>query len=175
VRFQGKSPNQPKGDFGELLTAAILTQNGWRQLPSKIDASGHGIDGLFLRQHWLTGFRVLITETKVNASPFKLQQLSTPKLIRTLGDLYAVGALDWQTSAAIIRGLKWRSFAVRKEHWHHALHKGMTTSRRARRDGKLIGRARIRDTACLMESLAMMLDGLDRENRYLTVIPAKQP
>ena len=167
VRFLGNNPNQPKGDFGELLTAAILTQNGWRQLPSKLDAGGHGIDGLFVRPHWLTGFRLLITETKVNASPFKQHQLSTPKLIRALGDLYAVGALDWQTSAAIIRGLKWRSFAVRKEHWHHALHKGITTVRRARRDGNLIGRSRVRDTAHLMESLAMMLSGLDRENRYI--------
>jgi len=164
VRFLG---SQPKGDFGELLTAAILTQRGWRQLPSKVDAHGRGIDGLFVRRHWLTGFRVLITETKVNASRFKQHQLATPTLIRALGDLYAVGALDWPTSAAIVRGLKWRSFAVRKEHWHHALHSGLTTVRRTRRDGKLVGRARIRDTAALIESLAMMIGAMDREGRYI--------
>lgn len=163
VRFTG---TQPKGDFGELLTAAILTQQGWRQLPSKLDVC-HGIDGVFVRWHWLVGWRVLITETKVNASKFKLHQLSNPKLIRVLGDLYAIGVLDWKTAEAIIRGLKWRSFAVRKEHWHHSLHKGLTTVRRANAHGRLTGRARVRDTACLMESLAMMLAGLDRQGRYI--------
>lgn len=167
VRFLGRGGgSQAKGDFGELLTAAILTQTGWRQLPSKVDASGHGIDGLFVRPGWL-GQRVLLTETKVNASPFKRHQLSTAKLIRALGDLYAVGALDWQTAAAIIRGLKWRSFAVKKEHWHHALHKGITTVCRADRLGRLVGRSKTRDTAALMESLAMMLGALDREGRYI--------
>lgn len=167
VQFLGRSPNQPKGDFGELLTAAILTQQGWRQLPSKLDAAGHGIDGLFLRRHWLTGFRVLLTETKVNASTFKLHQLANAKLIRALGDLYAVGALDWQTSAAIICGLKWRSFAMRKEHWHHSLHNGITTVQRTNAHGHLVGRPHLRDTAALMESLTMMLGALDRGGHYI--------
>jgi hypothetical protein len=163
VRFRG---NQPKGDFGELLTAAILTQCGWRQLPSKVDAAGHGIDGIFIRPHWL-GVRILLTETKVNASRFKREQLATPKLVRALGDLYLMGVLDEAAATAIIRGLKWRSFLVTKEHWHHSLHQGLTTVRRARRDGRLTGRFRKRDTAALMESLAMMLGALDRQGRYI--------
>lgn len=166
VRFRGQDPRHVKGDFGELLTAAILTQHGWRQLPSKIDAAGHGIDGVFVRRGWL-GLRVLLTETKVNASPFKRHQLANAKLIRALGDLYAVGALDWQTSAAIIRGLKWHSFAVTKAHWHHSLHHGITTVRRASANGGLIGRPRRHDTAALMESLTMMLSALDRDGRYI--------
>lgn len=163
VRFRGTGP---KGDFGELLTAAILTQKGWRQLPSKLDAAGHGIDGVFIRRHWL-GVRVRLTETKVNASRFKRDQLSSAKLIRALGDLYVMGVLDQATATAIIRGLKWRSFLVTKEYWHHSLHTGITTVRRARRDGRLTGRRRKHDTAALMESLAMMLSALDREGRYI--------
>lgn len=167
VRFLGRGGgSQAKGDFGELLTAAILTQTGWRQLPSKVDASGHGIDGLFVRPGWL-GQRVLLTETKVNVSPNKPHQLSNAKLIRALGDLYCVGALDWDTAAAIIRGLKWRSFAVKKEHWHHSLHKGVTSVRRATAKGTLTDRAITRNTAHLMECLAMMLSALDRDGRYI--------
>jgi hypothetical protein len=158
---------QAKGDFGELLTAAILTQNGWRQLPSKIDAGGHGIDGLFLRRHWLLGFVVLLTETKVNASRYRRAQLAQDKLIRAVGDLYTVGVLDWSTAAAIVRAMKWRSPHVRREFWHHSLHNGITTVTRADRQGRLQGRPRKRDTAALMESLAMMIGALDREVRYL--------
>ena len=165
VHFLGHG--QAKGDFGELLTAAILTQNGWRQLPSKIDANGHGIDGLFLRRHWLLGFVVLLTETKVNSSRYRRAQLAQDKLIRAVGDLYAVGALDWQTSAAIVRAMKWRSPHVRREFWHHSLHKGITTVRHADRQGRLRSHARKRDTAALMESLAMMIGALDREGRYI--------
>ncbi len=171
VRFLGKDPGRPKGDFGELLTAAILTQNGWRQLPSKIDAGGHGIDGLFLRRHWLLGFVVLLTETKVNASRYRRAQLSQEKLIRALGDLYVVGALDWQTSAVLVRAMQWRSPHVRREFWHHSLHNGITTVRRANHHGRLQGRAKQRDTAALMESLAMMIGALDREGRYIAYRP----
>lgn len=164
VQFLGAG-TQVKGDFGELLTAAVLTQEGWRQLPSKADANGRGIDGLFFRPHWLTGLRVLVTETKVNASPFKLHQLSNTKLIRALGDLYVVGVLDDATARAIIRGLKRR--AVRKEHWHHNLHSGWTAVQRADRHGRLIGRIRKRDTAALMESLTMMIGAMDRSGQYM--------
>jgi hypothetical protein len=165
VRFLGHG--QAKGDFGELLTAAILTQHGWRQLPSKIDEGGHGIDGLFLRRHWLLGFVVLLTETKVNASRYRRAQLAQDKLIRAVGDLYVVGALDWQTSAAIGRAMKWRSPNVRREYWHHSLHNGTTTVTRANRHGRLRGRAHKRDTATLMESLAMMIGAMDRDARYI--------
>lgn len=158
--------SQVKGDFGELLTAVILTQQGWRQLPSKLDAHGHGLDGLFLRRG-LLGQRILITESKVNASRYKPAQLDNTKLIRALGDLYAVGVLDWQTSAAIIRALKWRSPALRKELWRHSLHQGRTTITRANRHGALARRGRSHDTAALMESLAMMLGQMDREGLYL--------
>ncbi|GAA0533099.1 hypothetical protein FHS83_002884 [Rhizomicrobium palustre] len=168
VRFLGHG--QVKGDFGELLTAAILTQQGWRQLPSKIDAGGHGIDGLFIRRG-LIGWRVLITETKCNASSYRPAQLETAKLIRALGDLYAMGALDWATSDAIIRALKWRSPRVRKELWRHHLHIGHTTITRTNRLGVLNRHPRKRDTAALMESLAMMIGAMDREGRYVLTAP----
>lgn len=167
ARIQFMGHGQAKGDFGELLTAAILTQKGWRQLPSKIDEHGAGIDGLFLRRHWLLGFVVLVTETKVNSSRFRRAQLAQDRLIRAVGDLYAVGALDWQTSAAIIRAMKWRSPNLRREFWHHSLHDGITTVRRADRFGRLHGRVRKRDTAALMESLAMMIGALDRDHSYI--------
>jgi len=165
VRFLGSG--QVKGDFGELLTAAILTQQGWRQLPSKIDAHGHGIDGLFIRPHPLLGFRVLLTETKVNSSRYRREQLANAKLIRALGDLYAVGALDWKTSEAIVRALRWRSPHAVKEFWHHSLHSGLTSVERADRVGRLKGRAKSRDTAALMESLALMIGALDRGEHYI--------
>lgn len=164
VRFLGNG--QAKGDFGELLTAAILTQEGWRQLPSKLDANGHGIDGLFIRRS-LLGFRVLITETKCNASRYRRAQLENAKLIRALGDLYAVGVLDWKTSGAIVTALRRRSVFVRKELWRHSLYEGLTTIEAADRLGRLKGRTRKRDTACLMESLAMMLGTHD--GRYFAL------
>lgn len=168
VRFLGNG--QVKGDFGELLTAAILTQQGWRQLPSKIDPHGHGIDGLFIRRG-LFGWRVLITETKCNASTYRPAQLEIAKLIRALGDLYAVGTLDWKTSDAIIRALKWRSPRVTKELWRHHLHTGHTTITRTNRLGHLKPHTRQRDAVHLMESLAMMIEALDREGRYVLTAP----
>jgi len=64
----------------------------------------------------LLGFVVLLTETKVNSSRYRPAQMAQDKLIRALGDLYLVGALDWATSAAIVRAMRWRSPNLRREY-----------------------------------------------------------
>ncbi|MGC9955209.1 MAG: hypothetical protein ABSD21_13190 [Rhizomicrobium sp.] len=167
LAFKGNNPNGPKGDFGEILTAVILTQQGWRQLPSKLDDAGHGIDGVFIRPNWLTGLDILITETKVNSSSYKPAQLSHNKLIRALGDIYLIGNLDWNTANSIVGAMKRRSPRVRKEYWHHTLHNGRTVIQQANRRGALVGRTREYDRVCLMESLAFTLSALDRQRSYL--------
>lgn len=155
-----------QGNFGELLTAVILTQQGWRQLPSKLGGGGHGIDGLFVRPR-LLGFAVLITETKTNVSRYRDSQLENRNLIRTIGELYTIGEMSWQIADEIIRGLKYRSPHIRKECWRHIFENGQTLVRRANRKGKLARRTATRDHAHLMESLTMMLSIFDRDGHYL--------
>lgn len=155
-----------QGNFGELLTAVILTQQGWRQLPSKLGGGGQGIDGLFVRPGPFE-FALLITETKTNSSRYKPSQLETRKLIRTLGELYLVGELPWPVADEIIRGLRYRSPFIRKECWRHMLDSGKTLIQRANRKGDPVGRVKTRENAYLMESLTMMLAIFDREGKYV--------
>ena len=159
-----------QGNFGELLTAVILTQQGWRQLPSKLGGGGHGIDGLFVRRRQF-GYAVLMTETKTNVSRYRDSQLENRKLIRTIDELYAVGEMSWQIADEIVRGLKYRSPHIRKECWRHMLESGQTLIRRANRKGELSPRALTRDHAYLMESLTTMLAIFDREEHYLQTTP----
>jgi hypothetical protein len=159
-----------RGNFGELLTAVILTQQGWRQMPSKLGGGGHGIDGLFVRPS-LLGFDILITESKTNVSPYKSRQLESAKLIRTVGELYLIGEMDRLTADSIVRGLKRHAPSIRKECWRHLLVSGRTLIRRANRKGELSPRALTRDHAYLMESLTTMLAIFDREEHYLQTTP----
>jgi hypothetical protein len=155
-----------QGNFGELLTAIILTQQGWRQLPSKLGGGGQGIDGLFVQPRRF-GFAVLMTETKTNGGKYEDRQLEAGKLIRTIGELYVVGEIDWPTADEIIRGMRYRSPYIRKECWRHMLDGGQTIIRRADRNGILEDRTKISDNKHLMESLTMMLAIFDREGRYI--------
>jgi hypothetical protein len=157
-----------QGAFGELLTAAYLTAHGWRQLPSKLGGGGAGIDGLFVRQG-IFGRRILIVETKTNASRYKPRQLANATLIATLGELYLIGSLPHDAAQEIIDALKRRSPAVRKECWRHDLTTGQTHIRAARSDGMRHRRVRSVDHTALMESLTMMLAALDRNGEYIRV------
>jgi hypothetical protein len=165
--FRRFKRSNDQGNFGEILTAVVLTQRGWRQLPSKLGGGGQGIDGLFVRRG-LLGAAVLISETKTNASPYKPRQLEAAKLIDDIGELYLIGALDFKTSDAIVRALKRRAPSIRKECWRHYLDSGKTVIHRAGHDGMLARRTRTRDHLLLVESLAMMLVTFDREGKHLT-------
>jgi hypothetical protein len=155
-----------QGNFGELLTAVVLTQKGWRQLPSKLGGGGKGIDGLFVRPG-LFGSAVLITETKTNVSPYKPRQLEAGKLIRDMDELYAVGVLDFKTSAAIVRALRRCSPTVRKECWRHYLNNGETVIHVAGHNGELRRGPMTRNHLLVIESLAIMLAQFDRAGYYL--------
>jgi hypothetical protein len=70
--FQGDGNVQ--GDFGEVMTAAALSSQGWKQLPSKLQG-GRGIDGLFVREvRGGGGYECLATDTK---SPRSASRMST--------------------------------------------------------------------------------------------------
>lgn len=71
-----KDTNDPRsnatGMIGELLTALIMVNDGWRQLPSQPDDKG--IDGIFIREvKNKSEWRVCIAETKASREGSGLQ------------------------------------------------------------------------------------------------------
>ncbi|HXZ68000.1 MAG TPA: hypothetical protein VEH07_05375, partial [Alphaproteobacteria bacterium] len=64
--------NNAVGRTGELVTAIMMVQRGWRQLPSEKDVKGNtrGLDGLFVRQlnKRVGGYEICIAETKASST-----------------------------------------------------------------------------------------------------------
>lgn len=119
-----------QGNFGELLTSILVTQDSWKQLPSKYNAT-QGVDGLFVRELNDGGAEVLIIETKTNQGSLNEtshgRQMSDEWVIYALDQVYLVGELPEVLTTAIVEGLKANSPFIRKELWHHDLATGITS------------------------------------------------
>jgi hypothetical protein len=156
---------ETQADFGEIVTSVILSLDGWKQLPSKMQG-GRGLDGLFVREvRGGGGFEVLAVETKVNNAPYNPMSMSDVKLLEDIGELYAGGVLSKPLADEMNRGLRQGSSFFRKELWRHDLSNGLTTISELSRSGEK-GRAVTRSCARLMSALYLSLEQLDREAVY---------
>jgi hypothetical protein len=163
------STSQVQGDFGEMLTDAILAHEGWKKFASKF-GGGRGIDGLFVREvRGGGGFEALAVETKTNLAHYDPSSMSDAKLERDIGALYAEGAfgrsVNEATARELIRGLKSGPPFFRKELWRHDLSSGVTTVTQLGPGGELRG-GTARSHGRLMAALAIALKQIDREGRY---------
>jgi len=162
--FQGDGNVQ--GDFGEVMTAAALGSQGWKQLPSKLQG-GRGIDGLFVREvRGGGGYECLATETKTNSSTYDPASMSDEKLAADIAALYEVAALSKPNVDELLRALGQGASFFRKELWRHDLSNGMTTITELGRKGEK-GRSITRSNARLMAALHMSLKAFDRRSVYL--------
>jgi hypothetical protein len=162
--FRGDGNTQ--GDFGEVMTAAALGSQGWKQLSSKLQG-GRGIDVLFVREvRGGGGYECLATETKTNSATYDPASMSDEKLAADLAALYEVAALTKANIDEFLRALGQGPSFFRKELWRHDLSNGMTTITELGRKGEK-GRSITRSNARLMTALHMSLKGFDRRSIYL--------
>jgi hypothetical protein len=157
---------QAQGDFGELVTSAFLSAQGWKQLPSKLQG-GRGIDGLFVREvRGGGGFECLATETKTNSSSYDAASMSDDKIAGDIAELFELGALDKATAEELTRGVRQGASFFRKELWRHDLSSGMTAIAELGRGGEK-GRSITRSSARLIAALHMSVENLDRRSVYI--------
>lgn len=153
-------------DFGDMLTNIILSQDGWKKLPSKF-VDGRGIGGLFAREvQGGGGFEMLAVETRTNNTPFDVASLSDDKLARDIGDLYDAGAIGKAMADELVRGLTNGAPFFRKEFWRHDLGSGVTTISPVAQAGDQRA-ALSRSHARLIASAYMSLTQMDREAIYI--------
>jgi hypothetical protein len=155
-----------EGDFGEILTSALLSSQGWKQLPSKL-LGGRGIGGLFVREvRGGGGYECLAVETKTNSTPFDPASMSDDKIAAGIGELYELGALSKATADELERGLEQGNSFFRKELWRHDLSNGLATITELGRKGEK-DRSLTRSNARLVSALHMSLEHFDRHAVYL--------
>lgn len=153
-------------DFGEMLTNIILSQDGWKKLPSKF-ADGRGIGGLFAREvRGGGGYEVLAVETRTNNAPFDAASLSDGKIARDIGDLYDAGAIGKGVADELVRGLANGVPFFRKEFWRHDLGSGVTTVTPVLQAGEQRAGSS-RSYARLIASAYMSLTQMDRNAVYV--------
>lgn len=153
-------------DFGEMLTNLILSQDGWKKLPSKF-VSGAGIGGLFAREvRGGGGFEILAVETRTNNAVFDAAALSDIKLARDISELYDAGAINKAMADELIRGLTNGAPFFRKEFWRHDLGSGVTTITPVAQGGEQRA-GTSRSYARLMAAAYMSLTQMDRDAIYI--------
>jgi hypothetical protein len=161
-----QNDGQVQGDFGEMLTAVMLSFEGWKQLPSKMQG-GRGIDGLFVRElRGGGGFEALCVETKTNNNAYDATSMTDVKLVADIGELYAGGRIGKQAAEELTRAVRQGPSFLRKELWRHDLSNGLTTISELGRNGEK-GRAITRSCARLMSALYASLEQLDRSSVYV--------
>lgn len=155
------------GNFGEVLTLAILASDGWRAINGKPGTGPQGIDGVFLKPV-AGGWRGLFVETKTNSGGYADKSMSDSKLIGNLQSLWATShAPDLQAAyAALIDGLQTGSPAVGKALWRHILATGETHVTPLGRKGERLGEYARHDNRAMMDALQLGLREFDREGRY---------
>lgn len=155
-----------QGDFGELLTAAVLSSGGWKRLASKLPR-GQGLDGLFVRElKGGGGFECLATETKTNSGVYQPATMTDEKIAGDIDLLYETGALRKHEADELLRALTEGSSFFRKELWRHDLSSGLTTIVRLGRQGEK-GQSTTRSNARLISALFISLEQFDRHAHYL--------
>jgi len=161
---------QVQGDFGEMLTAVYLAGQGWKRLPSKLQA-GRGIDGLFIREvRGGGGFECLATETKTNSATYDPAKMDDDKLARDIAELFEVGAVGKAAADELLRALHQGPSFFRKELWRHDLSSGLTSVTDLGRKGEK-GKSVTRSNARLMSALFTALEQFDRNAVYIGTKP----
>jgi hypothetical protein len=155
-----------EGDFGELLTSAYLSSQGWKQLQSKVHG-GQGIDGIFVRElRGGGGFECLAVEGKTNGASYSSTSMSDEKLEADIARLYELGALTKTEADELLRALAEGPSFFRKELWRHDLSSGLTTVTELGRKGEK-GKSVTRSNARLMSAMYLALEQFDRGALYL--------
>lgn len=155
-----------EADFGELLTSAYLSSQGWKQLPSKVHG-GQGIDGIFVRElRGGGGFECLAIEGKTNGTVYAPASMSDEKIENDIERLYELGALTKVEADELLRALNEGPSFFRKELWRHDLSSGLTTVTDLGRNGEK-GRSITRSNARLMSAMFLSLEQFDRGALYL--------
>lgn len=123
VHFKG---TRQQGDFGELLTAVMVTSQGYVQLPSQYNRN-NGLDGVFVRREKPGAFsHVIIAETKTGQARIDSDIMTDAGVRRRLDQMYAKGLLTYETTAILIKMLDEKSPNFAKQLWQHRLATGET-------------------------------------------------
>ncbi len=118
-----KSTRQ-QGDFGEMLTAVMVTAQGYVQLPSQYGRN-NGLDGVFVKREKPGAFsEVLITETKTGQAKINSDIMTDAGVRRRLDKMYAEGLLTYETADALIKLLDARAPNFKKQLWQHRIATG---------------------------------------------------
>lgn len=159
-----------QNDFADLLTAAILGAQGWKQVPSRYHGD-RGIGGLFLREvRGGGGLECIATESLANGAAYDPAVMTDSHLAGEIAQLYELGALSRQLADELMRGLHEGPSFFRKELWRHDLTSGLTTICDLGRKGEK-GRSVTRSNARLVAALYLSLAAFDREAVYLGTPP----
>jgi hypothetical protein len=155
-----------QNNFAELMSAAILSAQGWKQLPSRFHRD-RGIGGLFLREvRGGGGYECLAIESLSNTATYDPVTMQDTKLAADIAQLYELGAFPKATADELMRGLHQGASFFRKELWRHDLSSGLTTISELGRKGEK-GRSVTRSNARLMSALYLTLTHFDRDAVYL--------
>jgi hypothetical protein len=153
-------------NFAELMSATILSSQGWKQLPSRFHRE-RGIGGLFVREvRGGGGYECLAVESLTNGANYDPASMTDAKLAADIAQLYELGAFPKATADELMRGLHQGSSFFRKELWRHDLSSGLTTISDLDRKGEK-GRSVTRSNARLMSALYLTLSHFDRDAVYL--------
>ena len=153
-------------DFADLMSAALLSAQGWKQLPSRFQHD-RGIGGLFVREvRGGGGHECLAIDSLSNGSSYDPATMSDTKLAADIAQLYELGAFSKHTADELMRGLHQGASFFRKELWRHDLSSGLTTICELGRKGEK-GRSVTRSNARLMSALYLSLVHFDRDAVYL--------
>ena len=136
IHFRG---TRQQGDFGELLTAAMVTAAGYVQIPSQYGRN-NGLDGVFVIRDKPGEFsHVLIAETKTGQAKIRSDIMTDKGVRRRLDKMYAEGLLSYETADVLIKMLDSGSPNFRKQLWQHRLQTGETFVYHLDANQKVIG------------------------------------
>lgn len=159
-----------QNDFADVMTSAVLSSQGWKQLPSRYHRD-RGIGGLFVREvRGGGGFECLVVESVANGTGYDPASMSDTSLAAEIAQLYELGAFSKQTADELMRGLHQGSSFFRKELWRHDLSSGLTTISELGRKGEK-ARSLTRSNARLMCALYLSLAAFDRDAVYIGEAP----
>ena len=164
AHFRGEVSVQ--NDFADLMTATLLSAQGWKQLPSRFHRD-RGLGGIFVREvRGGGGYECLAIDSLSNGSTYDPASMADTKIAADIAQLYELGAFSKQTADELMRGLHQGSSFFRKELWRHDLSSGLTTICELGRKGEK-GRSVTRSNARLMSALYLSLAHFDRDAVYL--------
>lgn len=152
-----------QGNFGEILTAMIMTARGWWSINGKVSGP-QGIDGIFVK-HTDRGWQACLIETKTNSGRYLPRQMSDQKLLKDLEKLYLTAPAGLAPLyRALYQAIERKSPALTKELWRHTLENGETQAFRLDRSGIASGLGSSPGEPAMMRALFDGLSAFDRQH-----------